>query len=137
MTGGPDPGHLWTAVPCLPLSRAPDRRWLRRPGSERADGLVAHYAGGVFLPLLFPTTSAEGIRKKTPSGKCVVFFLPPPISHHVHAQASGKIASRKIVCSCERVRRFLPAIFFRWESPRRRAASSSGMSRGSHTNVCP
>jgi hypothetical protein len=29
-----------------------------------------------------------------------VFFLPRPISHHVHAQASGKIASRKIVCSC-------------------------------------
>ena len=53
------------------------------------------------MPLLFPTTSAEGIRKKTPSGKCVVFFLPPPISHHVHAQASGKIASRKIVCSCD------------------------------------
>jgi hypothetical protein len=24
-------------------------------------------------------------------------FLPPPISHHVRAQASGKIASRKIV----------------------------------------
>jgi hypothetical protein len=38
-------------------------------------------------------------------------FLPPPISHHVRAQASGKIASRKIVCSCERVRRFLSAIF--------------------------
>ena len=111
MTGGPDPGHL---------CRAPDRRWLRRPGSERADGLVAHYAGGVFLPLLFPTTSAEGIRKKTPSGKCVVFFLPPPISHHVHAQASGKIASRKIVCSCERVRRFLPAIFFSVRHPRKR-----------------
>jgi hypothetical protein len=54
------------------------------------------------------------LRKKTPSGKCVEMrgvSLPPPISHHVHAQASGKIASRKIVCSCERVRRFLPAIF--------------------------
>jgi hypothetical protein len=38
-------------------------------------------------------------------------FSPPPISHHVRAQASGKIVSRKIVCSCERVRRFLPAIF--------------------------
>jgi hypothetical protein len=35
-------------APCLPLSRAPDRRWPRRPGSERADCLVAHYAG-VFL----------------------------------------------------------------------------------------
>jgi ABC-type uncharacterized transport system substrate-binding protein len=35
----------------------------------------------------------------------------PPIPHHVRAQAPGKIASRKIVCSCERVRRFLSAIF--------------------------
>ena len=68
-----------------------------------------------FLPAIFfgETPSQKNHPKKTPSGKCVVFFLPPPISHHVHAQASGKIASRKIVCSCERVRQFLPAFFFR------------------------
>jgi hypothetical protein len=25
------PGHLWDRCPCLPLTRAPDRRWPRRP----------------------------------------------------------------------------------------------------------
>ena len=88
--------------PCLPLSRAPDRRWPRRPGSERADCLVAHYAG-CFLPLLFPTTSAEGIRKKTPSGKCVVFFCPlrfPTTSTRRHLEKSRREKS------CARVRGF-------------------------------
>ena len=70
-----------------------------RKASQEPDDLAhgRHRSGQIAS---IPTTSAEGIRKKTPSGKCVVFFLPPPISHHVHAQASGKIASRKIVCSC-------------------------------------
>jgi hypothetical protein len=56
------------------------------------------------------------------------FFLPPPISHHVRAQASGKIASRKIVCSCERVRRFLPAIFS-VRHPRKRVSELGLVSR--------
>jgi hypothetical protein len=55
-------------------------------------------------------------------------FLPPPISHHVRAQASGKIASRKIVCSCERVRRFLPAIFS-VRHPRKRVSELGLVSR--------
>jgi hypothetical protein len=70
------------------------------PASERADCLVAHYAG-YFLPLLFLTTSARApekapsenawcffvtsnshhVRRRHPKKnsvwKCVVFFLPP------------------------------------------------------------
>jgi hypothetical protein len=49
---------------------------------------------GVFCHLQIPTTSADGIRKKTPSGNGWCFFAPAD-SHHVRAQASGKIASRK------------------------------------------
>jgi hypothetical protein len=81
------------------------RRSCQWPASEGADCLVPHYAG-CFLPPPIPTTSA-GIWKncvaknrvvtKTPSGNAWCFFAPSD-SRHVRAQASGKIASRKIVC---------------------------------------
>ena len=41
---------------------------------------VAHYAGGVFLPLLFHTTSAQkASEKKLRLENAWCFFLPPPI----------------------------------------------------------
>jgi hypothetical protein len=74
--------------------------------------------GVFFVTSNIPTTSAEGIRKKLRLENAWCFIapsdslLPPPISHHVRAQASGKIASRK-------VRRFLSA-FFSVRHPRKR-----------------
>jgi hypothetical protein len=71
----------------------------------------------------------QGVSQSWPSPEPIAwFFLPPPISHHVRAQASGKIASRKIVCSCERVRRFLPAIFS-VRHPRKRVSELGLVSR--------
>ena len=72
--GGPDPGHLWTAAPCLPLTGAPERRWPCRPGIGDP----------------FTTTRAE-CPDYDPFGETPLF--------------------QRQISSCERVRRFLPAIF--------------------------
>src|SRR6476620_5682187 len=67
--------------------------------------LFTALCGGVFCPSYSPPRPQKASEKNS-VWKMRGVFLPPPIAHRVRAQASGKIASRKIVCSCERVRRF-------------------------------
>jgi hypothetical protein len=68
---------------------------LVRPLKSRTTLPMAGIGAGRLLQ--FPPRPQKASEKNS-VWKCVVFFLPPPISHHLRAQASGKIASRKIVC---------------------------------------
>jgi hypothetical protein len=99
-------------------------------GEESAPRLESNRGGS---PCFFAPPIPHNVRRRHPKKNSVWkmrgVFLPPPISHHVHAQASGKIASRKIVCSCERVRRFLSAIFS-VRHPRKKAQSPLSSPRG-------
>ena len=57
-----------------------------------------------FVTSKFPPRPQKASEKNTPSGKCVVFFCPLRFPTTSARQASGKIASRKIVCSFLRKR---------------------------------
>ena len=74
-------------------------------------------AGALAAPAIAASTR---LGSAAPAQTLKISHQFPGGSHHVRAQASGKMASRKIVCSCERVRRFLPAIFS-VRHPRKRA----------------
>jgi hypothetical protein len=119
-------GHLCCARPTPPGGGTPPISL--RPPKALVVALAKELCGGCFFcPSYSPPRPQKASEKKLRLENAWCVFLPPPISHHVHAQASGKIASRKIVCSCERVRRFLPAIFF-GETPSQKATGAQTQS---------
>jgi hypothetical protein len=57
------PGHLWDRCPCLPLTRAPDRRWPRRPvigdHFENSPHSEANLAVREGLPIFHPRSEVS------------------------------------------------------------------------------
>src|SRR5258708_21807697 len=99
------PGHLAGASLVVPEETRSSQSPAFHPDAPTGSGFWHWVVAGVtptVTQLLPPPALAAG------AAACSVSTR----SHHVRAQASGKIASQKIVCSRERVRRFLPAIFF-------------------------
>src|SRR6476620_4593273 len=64
-------------------------RWRRR--EPTGDMIIVRYASDFIIGFQHESDARRFLNSVW---KCVVFFLPPPISHHLRAQASGKIASR-------------------------------------------